>query len=126
MRHNRKLGFRVAGIRKSVHVELFDKHLRGDEQLHGAENAAVVREVAGAAAWKHMLVERVIYAHNEQIRVSQVDEMRNIKGKGGVAFAWVFAREPAVDPDGRSVKHGSKLNANGGTGPAFRNVELAL
>src|SRR5690242_15792640 len=76
MSHDRKLGLRVAGIRKSVHVELFDKHFGGDEELHRSENAAVVREVAGASPREHVKVEGIVHAHDERIRRSRVDQMR--------------------------------------------------
>src|SRR5215471_1765163 len=126
MRHNRKLGFRVAGIGKSVYVEPFGKYFGSDEQSHGAENAAVVREVAGAPAWEHVKVEGVIHTHEEGIGGSCVDEMRNVESEGGVAFACVFTGEFAVHPNRGGVEYGSKLDANGGAGPSFANVEIAL
>ena len=69
MRHDRKLRPRVALIGKSVYIELFDEHFGGDEQLHGAENAAVVREVAGAASREHVEVEGIVHADDERISV---------------------------------------------------------
>src|SRR5262252_3941304 len=126
MRRNRKLGFRVAGIRKSVHVELFDKYFGRDEQLHRAENAAVMGKVAGTSSREHVLVEGVVHADNKRIRPSVADEMRNVKSKSGVALALMFAGEPAIDPNRGGVKHGSKLHADGAAGPVFKDVERAL
>lgn len=126
MRHNLKLGLRVAGIGKSVNVELLDKHFGRDEELHRAENAAVVREVAGASSRKHVKVEGVVYADDERVRRSCVDEVRNVESKGSVTFASVFAGELAVDPNRGGVENGGKLNSNCGAAPAFGNVEIAL
>src|SRR5690349_6291406 len=126
MRHERKLSLRVAGIWNGVHVDLFDKHFGRDEELHRAENAAVVGEVAGASPREHMKVKGIVHADDERIRRAGVDEMRNVESKGGVTFARVFAGEPAVHPDRSGMKNGGKLNSNGGTGPTFGNIEIAL
>lgn len=123
---DRKLRPHVALIGKGVHIELFDKHFGSDEQLHGTENAAVVREVAGAASREHVEIEGIVHADDERVRRSCVDEMRNVESKGRVAFAQVLAGELAVNPDGGGVEYGGKLNSNGGTAPAFGNVEIAL
>ena len=126
MRGNRKLSLRVVGIRKGIDVELFDKHFGCDEELHRAENAAVVREVAGASAREHVKVEGIVHTNDERIRRFRVNEMRNVESKSGVAFARMFASELAVDPDRRGMKYSGKLNSDGGAGPAFRNGEAAL
>src|SRR5215472_3416974 len=126
MRDDRKFRLRVAGVRDSVHVEPFDKYFGRDEELHRAKNAAVVGEVAGTASREHVLVKGVIDADDERIWRSRVDEMRNIDGKGGVAFARMLASELPVHPHRGCVEYGGKLNANGGASPAFGNVEFAL
>lgn len=126
VRDNRKPGFCVAGIGKGIDVELFDKNLGSDEEFDRTENAAVVREVAGAPSREHVKIEGIVHANDEQIRRSRVNEMRNVESKGGVAFARVFPGKLAVDPDRGGVKHGGKLHSNGRAGPAFGNVEIAL
>lgn len=72
--HYRKLGFGVPEIRESVHIKPFYKRFRRDEQLHGAENAAVMREVAGTSSREHVKVEGIVHAHDERIRRSGVNE----------------------------------------------------
>ena len=126
MRDDRKLRFRVAAVRDSVHIEPFDKRFRRDEELHRAKNAAVVGEVAGTASREHVLVKGVIDADDKRIGGSGVNEARNVETKGGVAFARMLASELPVHPHRGCVEYGGKLNANGGASPAFGNVEFAL
>lgn len=126
MRHERKLSLRVAGIWNGLHVDLFDKHFGRDEELHRAEDTAVVGEVAGTSSRKHVKVEGIVHANDKRIRRSGVDEMRNVESKGGVAFARVFAGELPIHPHRGGVKDGGELNSNGGAGPSFGNIKIAL
>ena len=72
-----------------------------------------------------MLVEGVVDAHDEPVGRTRAEQVCNVEGKCGVAFARVLASELAVHPDRSSVVDGLKFNSDGETSPAFRNVEIA-
>jgi len=112
-------------MRQSLDVELLDKRSWGNEELHGAEKAAVVGEVAGAAAREHVLVEGIIHAHDERVSRSGMQEVRNVESEGGIAFPCVFSSELAIHPDRGGVIHGYKLNSNGRATPALGDIEIA-
>src|ERR1700694_1173796 len=91
-------------------VYTFHEYLRGEEELHGPEDASIVRPVAGAPARQHVFIERIVHTNGNGVCFSPMEQMCDVEGERGVALAPVFPGHLAINPNGSRVKDRLELN----------------
>ena len=104
-------------------VHTFHEYLGRDEELYGPKDASVVRPVTGAPARQHVFIESIVHTNGNGVCFSPMEQMRDVERERGVAFAPVFPRELAIDPNCSGVKDRLKLNPHSRILPVRSNIK---
>ncbi len=113
----------VGEIGSGLDVHTFHEYLGRDEELYGPKDASVVRPVTGAPARQHVFIESIVHTNGNGVCFSPMEQMRDVERECGVAFAPVFPRELAIDPNCSGVKDRLKLNPHSRILPVRSNIK---
>src|ERR1035437_5813599 len=106
-------------------VYTFQENFWRDEQLHGPENASVMRPVTGAPARQHVFIERIVHTNGNGICFSPMEQMCDVERERGVALAPVLAGPLAIYPNRSRVKDCFELNPHRRILPVRWNIKGA-
>src|SRR5580700_8409220 len=91
-------------------IYTFHEYFRSDEELHGPEDASVVRPVTGAPARQHVFIERIVHPNDNGVCFSPTKQLCNVERERGIALAPVFPGHLAIHPNRSRVKDRFELN----------------
>jgi len=70
--------------------------------------------IAGMSSWHHMLVERIVDVHGNDVGLAPVQKASNVQSESCVSFACLLSRQLTVDPHGGGTQHRFKFNPHRG------------